>query len=316
MSLSVRHKDFNDAPGAALWLFTKGRQTQKSWFFLACRSTALLRICFFVNVYPVMRPDFYLMLFISAHEQLRQCCGAWRLPRSLKKRACRLKHHQVFTGVFVLRKKCVLCRLKATAKVYSGEGLDCVRSQSYFPLADALRFCEQHRTLWVFPWVCETDRERGAGEPSVPVLVIHAVVMRIPVDPSATRRFSPPSNSLQPVPGKMNDVSAPAGQPDVAAAVPRLRPHENRSMAEIIADHPAELVRTDSPNFLCSVLPSHWRCNKTLPVAFKVSPVSVKHCEIEGGVKPQFDLLRTANNKWNHKCFNRYKWAYTCFFNL
>ncbi|KAJ8289463.1 hypothetical protein GJAV_G00001570 [Gymnothorax javanicus] len=29
-------------------------------------------------------------------------------------------------------------------------------------------------------------------------------------------------------------------------------------------------VRTDSPNFLCSVLPSHWRCNKTLPVAFKV----------------------------------------------
>lgn len=74
----------------------------------------------------------------------------------------------------------------------------------------------------------------------------------------------------------MNDVSSPPGQPDTAAAaaaavVPRLRPHENRSMAEIIADHPAELVRTDSPNFLCSVLPSHWRCNKTLPVAFKVS---------------------------------------------
>ncbi|KFO36208.1 Runt-related transcription factor 2 [Fukomys damarensis] len=41
------------------------------------------------------------------------------------------------------------------------------------------------------------------------------------------------------------------------------------TMVEIIADHPAELVRTDSPNFLCSVLPSHWRCNKTLPVAFK-----------------------------------------------
>uniref|UniRef100_A0AAV2K7T5 Runt domain-containing protein n=1 Tax=Knipowitschia caucasica TaxID=637954 RepID=A0AAV2K7T5_KNICA len=89
-------------------------------------------------------------------------------------------------------------------------------------------------------------------------------------DTSASRRFSPPSNSLQPLAGKMNDVSPPGpGQPD-SAAVPRLRPHENRSMAEIIADHPAELVRTDSPNFLCSVLPSHWRCNKTLPVAFKV----------------------------------------------
>ncbi|XP_062429243.1 runt-related transcription factor 2 isoform X4 [Rhea pennata] len=87
--------------------------------------------------------------------------------------------------------------------------------------------------------------------------------MRIPVDPSTSRRFSPPSSSLQP--GKMSEQEAAA-----AAAVPRLRPHDNRTMVEIIADHPAELVRTDSPNFLCSVLPSHWRCNKTLPVAFKV----------------------------------------------
>ncbi|XP_054239311.1 runt-related transcription factor 2 isoform X3 [Indicator indicator] len=89
--------------------------------------------------------------------------------------------------------------------------------------------------------------------------------MRIPVDPSTSRRFSPPSSSLQP--GKMSEVSP---QQEAAAAVPRLRPHDNRTMVEIIADHPAELVRTDSPNFLCSVLPSHWRCNKTLPVAFKV----------------------------------------------
>ncbi|XP_053236302.1 runt-related transcription factor 2 isoform X1 [Podarcis raffonei] len=110
-------------------------------------------------------------------------------------------------------------------------------------------------------------------------------------DPSTSRRFSPPSSSLQP--GKMSDVSpvvvaaaAAAAQQQQqqhpqhpqqqqqqhqeAAAVPRLRPHDNRTMVEIIADHPAELVRTDSPNFLCSVLPSHWRCNKTLPVAFKV----------------------------------------------
>ncbi|XP_072552804.1 runt-related transcription factor 2b isoform X1 [Salminus brasiliensis] len=87
-------------------------------------------------------------------------------------------------------------------------------------------------------------------------------------DPSASRRFSPPSSSLQPVPVKMNEGNPSAGQQD--ASGPRLRPADNRSMAEIIADHPAELVRTDSPNFLCSVLPSHWRCNKTLPVAFKV----------------------------------------------
>uniref|UniRef100_A0A4W3I968 RUNX family transcription factor 2a n=1 Tax=Callorhinchus milii TaxID=7868 RepID=A0A4W3I968_CALMI len=87
--------------------------------------------------------------------------------------------------------------------------------------------------------------------------------MRIPVDPSTSRRFTPPSTTL-PASGKMSDVTA--------AALGRslIRPHENRSMVDIIADHPAELVRTDSPNFLCSVLPSHWRCNKTLPVAFKV----------------------------------------------
>ncbi|XP_056621225.1 runt-related transcription factor 2b isoform X2 [Triplophysa dalaica] len=84
-------------------------------------------------------------------------------------------------------------------------------------------------------------------------------------DPSAGRRFSPP------VSVKMNDMNSSAGQQQQdGAVVPRLRAQENRSMAEIIADHPAELVRTDSPNFLCSVLPSHWRCNKTLPVAFKV----------------------------------------------
>ncbi|XP_024864314.1 RUNX family transcription factor 2a [Kryptolebias marmoratus] len=30
------------------------------------------------------------------------------------------------------------------------------------------------------------------------------------------------------------------------------------------------LVQTDSPNFLCSSLPQHWRCNKTLPRTFTV----------------------------------------------
>uniref|UniRef100_A0AAR2LTE9 Runt-related transcription factor n=1 Tax=Pygocentrus nattereri TaxID=42514 RepID=A0AAR2LTE9_PYGNA len=89
-------------------------------------------------------------------------------------------------------------------------------------------------------------------------------------EPSSSRRFSPPSSSV--LPGKGSDVSGGSAQPEAQpAAAPRLRAHDNRSMVEIIADHPAELVRTDSPNFLCSVLPSHWRCNKTLPVAFKVS---------------------------------------------
>lgn len=51
---------------------------------------------------------------------------------------------------------------------------------------------------------------------------------------------------------------------------------------QVISDHPGELVKTDSPNFLCSVLPTHWRCNKTLPIAFKVrtvcSSIPLLHC--------------------------------------
>lgn len=31
-----------------------------------------------------------------------------------------------------------------------------------------------------------------------------------------------------------------------------------------------ELVQTGSPSILCSVLPTHWRSNKSLPIAFKV----------------------------------------------
>nr|AAC28443.1 HeRunt-1 [Heliocidaris erythrogramma] len=43
-----------------------------------------------------------------------------------------------------------------------------------------------------------------------------------------------------------------------------------RSLVDALSEYPGELVKTESPNFACSVLPSHWRCNKSLPVAFKV----------------------------------------------
>ncbi|XP_076374025.1 uncharacterized protein LOC143258647 isoform X2 [Tachypleus tridentatus] len=43
-----------------------------------------------------------------------------------------------------------------------------------------------------------------------------------------------------------------------------------RALHEALSEHPGELVRTASPSVLCSALPSHWRSNKTLPVAFKV----------------------------------------------
>ncbi|XP_016330213.1 runt-related transcription factor 3-like [Sinocyclocheilus anshuiensis] len=83
-------------------------------------------------------------------------------------------------------------------------------------------------------------------------------------DPSTSRRFTPPSASF-PCAKVTESPSMNAPGPLRAG-----RPVESRSVVDVLADHAGELVRTDSPNFLCSVLPSHWRCNKTLPVAFKV----------------------------------------------
>ena len=105
--------------------------------------------------------------------------------------------------------------------------------------------------------------------------------MRIPVDASTSRRFTPPSTALSP--GKMSEA-LPLGAPDAGAALAGKLRSGDRSMVEVLADHPGELVRTDSPNFLCSVLPTHWRCNKTLPIAFKVlSPERVEGGQAEAG---------------------------------
>ncbi|KAB7494964.1 Runt-related transcription factor 1 [Armadillidium nasatum] len=43
-----------------------------------------------------------------------------------------------------------------------------------------------------------------------------------------------------------------------------------RYLNEFFGEQMEGLVRTGSPNFLCTILPAHWRSNKTLPVAFKV----------------------------------------------
>ncbi|XP_078513029.1 runt-related transcription factor 1 isoform X3 [Lissotriton helveticus] len=84
-------------------------------------------------------------------------------------------------------------------------------------------------------------------------------------DTSTSRRFTPPSATL--TPGKMTESLT---LDNTSAALAGKMRTADRSMVEVLADHPGELVRTDSPNFLCSVLPTHWRCNKTLPIAFKV----------------------------------------------
>ncbi|EEC06544.1 conserved hypothetical protein [Ixodes scapularis] len=43
--------------------------------------------------------------------------------------------------------------------------------------------------------------------------------------------------------------------------------------------HPGELMRTGSPNVVCSVLPTHWRSNKTLPMSFRVLALGGDVCD-------------------------------------
>lgn len=60
----------------------------------------------------------------------------------------------------------------------------------------------------------------------------------------------------------------------------------------MLSEHPGELVRTGSPNFVCTVLPTHWRSNKTLPVAFKVIAL--------GDVKDGTKVTIAAGNDENY----------------
>uniref|UniRef100_A0A8B9N1U5 Runt-related transcription factor n=1 Tax=Accipiter nisus TaxID=211598 RepID=A0A8B9N1U5_9AVES len=109
---------------------------------------------------------------------------------------------------------------------------------------------------WVRPaGRIQQPRQDGKGE------------VALALDTSTSRRFTPPSTTLSP--GKMTEPLPLPGAEHSGALPGKLR-SADRSMVEVLADHPGELVRTDSPNFLCSVLPTHWRCNKTLPIAFKV----------------------------------------------
>ncbi|KAL3204744.1 hypothetical protein MRX96_011721 [Rhipicephalus microplus] len=52
-----------------------------------------------------------------------------------------------------------------------------------------------------------------------------------------------------------------------------------RALTQVLAEHPGELMRTGSPNVVCSVLPSHWRSNKTLPMSFRVLALSSDVCD-------------------------------------
>lgn len=75
--------------------------------------------------------------------------------------------------------------------------------------------------------------------------------MHLPAD---TVNGSPVTTTTSPERSSGNDFMLPA----------------ERFLNEVMAEHSNEMVRTGSPCFVCSALPTHWRSNKTLPVAFKV----------------------------------------------
>lgn len=50
--------------------------------------------------------------------------------------------------------------------------------------------------------------------------------------------------------------------------------HGEKLLDQLLREYSGELVRTGSPNLVCSALPTHWRSNKTLPATFKVVMLS------------------------------------------
>lgn len=64
-----------------------------------------------------------------------------------------------------------------------------------------------------------------------------------------------------------------------------------RALSAFVSQRPHEFVRTGSPNVVCSALPSHWRCNKSLPATFTVVAL--------GEVADGTTVVLTASNDEN-----------------
>ena len=64
-------------------------------------------------------------------------------------------------------------------------------------------------------------------------------------------------------------ASSPNARHDATDGLSPLSRLERKRRASVtLPFHSGKLVCTDSPNFVCSVLPTHWRCNKSLPAPF------------------------------------------------
>ncbi|KAH8397944.1 hypothetical protein KR222_006845 [Zaprionus bogoriensis] len=86
---------------------------------------------------------------------------------------------------------------------------------------------------------------------------------------STTKRRNAESNNNNNSTTNNNNSSSKTKPVDTS---PYLTPENliERTVDVLLAEHPGELVKTGSPHVVCTTLPTHWRSNKTLPIAFKV----------------------------------------------
>lgn len=82
------------------------------------------------------------------------------------------------------------------------------------------------------------------------------------------------------LPADLNGLTPFSDNPHATMNQTEVYPGE-KNLNSVLGEHSGELVRTGSPNFVCTKLPPHWRSNKTLPVPFKVIALG----EIKDGTK-------------------------------
>jgi len=101
---------------------------------------------------------------------------------------------------------------------------------------------------------------------------------------TTTRRQQLPKDSGTMVPRVTSlDAEQLGGEaPSTTSFIPDILAGERALERAILDDrHQGELVRTGSPNVVCSALPNHWRSNKSLPVTFRVVALS----DVKDGTK-------------------------------
>lgn len=72
----------------------------------------------------------------------------------------------------------------------------------------------------------------------------------------------------------LSDNDGPKKKEDDSELYDACEFHGEKLLNKLLDEYSGELVRTGSPNLVCSALPHHWRSNKTLPTTFKVVALS------------------------------------------